>query len=386
VPDERAGPPTHFLSAERTAPLVLAEEIARAAASPLVTAILGASGSAAALLDANRQVIAFNGSYLSAAGIDDAERLLGLRPGEALGCVHVEGQEGGCGTTAACPTCGAALAMLSVLRDGQPAEQRCALSMVRGGERLDLEFRARACRLDLDGTPMILLTLQDVSLEARRAMRERTFLHDLSNLATGLHSAAEELVAEAVTPVVEELRQLAEQLVQQIRLQRLLASGDKASLARLSRKALEVSDGLAQLRAVAERQPVASGRGVDWPRVVTGLVVQADPALFHHVLVNMVLNALEAVRPGERIRVEVLPEAARVRFRVWNPGAIPAAVVPRIFQRYFSTRPGPGRGHGTWAMKLFGEDLLGGSVTFGTSAAEGTWFELALARAGPAPA
>ena len=276
--------------------------------------------------------------------------------------------------------------MLSALRDGQPAERRCALSVNRGGERLDLEFRARASRLELDGSSFLLLTLQDVSMEARRAMVERTFLHDLGNLATGLHSAADELVTENSTPVGEEVRQLAELLVQQIRLQRLLASGEEAPLSRLSRRVLEVSDALAQLRAVAERQPAAAGRGVAWPRVTTGLVVHADPALFHHVLVNMVLNALEAVQPGERVRVEVLPEAAQVRVRVWNPGVIPAAVVPRIFQRYFSTKPGPGRGHGTWAMKLFGEDLLGGSVTFDTTAAGGTWFELALARAGPGPA
>ena len=110
-------------------------------------------------------------------------------------------------------------------------------------------------------------------------------------------------------------------------------------------------------------------------------MVRADPGLFHHVLVGMVLNALEAVPAGSRVRLEVCPEAERVRFRVWNPGVIPAAVVPRIFQRYFTTKPEPGRGHGTWAMKVFGEDLLGGSVAFGTSEAEGTWFELALPRA-----
>ena len=58
MPEDRAGPPTHFLSAQRTAPPVLAAEIARAAVSPLVTAVLDASGSAAAILDLNRQVIA----------------------------------------------------------------------------------------------------------------------------------------------------------------------------------------------------------------------------------------------------------------------------------------------------------------------------------------
>jgi phage-related tail fiber protein len=66
---------------------------------------------------------------------------------------------------------------------------------------------------------------------------------------------------------------------------------------------------------------------------------------------------------------------------VWNEGTIPAAIVPRIFHRYFSTKPEPGRGHGTWAMKALGEKALGGTVSFDTSKAGGTWFQLALTRA-----
>jgi sensor histidine kinase regulating citrate/malate metabolism len=55
-------------------------------------------------------------------------------------------------------------------------------------------------------------------------------------------------------------------------------------------------------------------------------------------------------------------------------------VRPRIFQRCFTTKPGEGRGQGTFAMKLFGEGYLGGTVSFETSAREGTTFELRLPR------
>lgn len=79
--------------------------------------------------------------------------------------------------------------------------------------------------------------------------------------------------------------------------------------------------------------------------------------------------------------MEVEQEPDLIRLRVWNAGAIPAAVQPRIFQRYFSTKSDSGRGHGTWAMKLFGEELLGGQVRFETSEASGTIFEIALPRA-----
>lgn len=384
MPIEPRDPAPPFLPAERTQASALLEEVARAAASPLVTAVLDAAGSAAALLDLNRQVIALNAAYLAAAGVDDPEGLLGLRPGEALGCRQLHGEEG-CGTTAACPTCGAALAMMSALADGEPASRRCALGVDRAGVKVDLEFEARACPVEIDGQHLLLLTLRDVSREARRALVERTFLHDLSNLATGLQSAAEELGTEGAYDAGEDIRQLSELLVQQVRLQRLLASGERAALTRVAKKAVELCDVLTSVRAAMHHHPAALGRSVEWPRVVTGLLVWADPALLHHVVASMVENALEAVPQGTRVRLEVVAEEARVRIRVSNPGTIPAAVVPRIFQRYFTTRPEPGRGHGTWAMKYFGEELLGGTVTFDTSETLGTSFDFSLPRAPPPP-
>src|SRR5512142_1772761 len=116
--------PARFLPAGRTQPSLLAAEIARAAASPLVAAVLEASGAAAAVLDSHRQVVAFNTSYLAAAGVEEPAQVLGLRPGEALGCTYVERVSTGCGTTAACPSCGAALAIVAAMQGTSPAERR----------------------------------------------------------------------------------------------------------------------------------------------------------------------------------------------------------------------------------------------------------------------
>ena len=131
---------------------------------------------AAAILDQHRQVIAFNASYLAASGVDDPREVLGLRPGEALDCIHPQDTGKGCGTTHACPTCGAALVILSALR-GQADERRCALRLLRDGVVVDREFRARATPVRIEGLPVVLLVLRDVSAEARRAMLERSFMH-----------------------------------------------------------------------------------------------------------------------------------------------------------------------------------------------------------------
>ncbi len=48
----------------------------------------------------------------------------------------------------------------------------------------------------------------------------------------------------------------------------------------------------------------------------------------------------------------------------------------RIFQRNFSTKAEAGRGIGTFSMKLLGEEVLGGKVSFTSTENDGTVFVL----------
>ena len=106
-----------------------------------------------------------------------------------------------------------------------------------------------------------------------------------------------------------------------------------------------------------------------------------DPLLLEHVLTNLLVNAFEASRPGGLVRLTLAPGEGEIELRVWNAGEIPIAVRSRIFQRYFTTKPGEGRGQGTYATKLFAEECLGGRVAFTSEPGEGTTFEVRLPRA-----
>ncbi len=64
-------------------------------------------------------------------GIDDLAKALGLRPGEALQCIHADDEPSGCGTTKFCSTCGAAIAIVSSLKHNKSVERICALSSNR---------------------------------------------------------------------------------------------------------------------------------------------------------------------------------------------------------------------------------------------------------------
>src|SRR5512138_1813311 len=79
---------TWFLESERVTTPRLAAQIAFAASSPIIDAILKTGAGAVAVLNDRRQVVAFNSAYLRMLGVDEPSAALGLRPGEAVHCAH----------------------------------------------------------------------------------------------------------------------------------------------------------------------------------------------------------------------------------------------------------------------------------------------------------
>ena len=133
---------TAYLPSERTGALKLATEISVASRSAVVEALLLGTGTALAVLDRNRQVVAMNAGYVALLGVEDPGEVLGLRSGESLGCVHAQETPGGCGTTPACPSCGVAVAMLVAARRREASERDCCLRVERDGVASDHVFRA----------------------------------------------------------------------------------------------------------------------------------------------------------------------------------------------------------------------------------------------------
>jgi len=89
------------------------------------------------------------------------------------------------------------------------------------------------------------------------------------------------------------------------------------------------------------------------------------------------IKRLEASPTNGKVKFWIEDEEDFVSFCVWNKAFIPQSVAPRIFQRNFSTKEQDGRGIGTYSMKLFGEKILNGRVSFTTSETDGTIFKFA---------
>jgi signal transduction histidine kinase len=76
----------------------------------------------------------------------------------------------------------------------------------------------------------------------------------------------------------------------------------------------------------------------------SGGLVRADSTQLGQVILNLLLNAVEAAPSGGSIEVETSALADRgLRIRVWNSGdALPEELTTRIFEPFFTTKA-----HGT---------------------------------------
>ena len=373
---------THFAPAARADAAELKRSIGRVNSHPVMHSLLDMVGGLIAILNEQRQILAVNTAFLRRVGLDNGNSVIGLRVGETLNCVHADEMPGGCGTSEYCSTCGAAIAMVAALQDAQPQEQRCVVRVRRDGHADDVCFAVRAQRIEHDRERFILIFLRDVTAQEERAALERLFYHDLANITAGIQGIAEN-ISDAPTRMrqrmEEQLAKLCVRLSTEIAVQRALARGTTSGyLAR--RTPLQVDALLKELGNILDRHPAMYDRSLEFGAQPAVDVIDSDRSLLLRVLLNMLTNALEHTPAGGTVRVWVEGDDSGVTFCVWNEEAIPQDVARRVFQRYFTTKRGEGHGLGAFAMKLLGEEVLGGTVTFDSDASGGTTFRLWLPR------
>ena len=376
---------THFAASERAGSPELQREIEAVNVSPVIDALLHSVFGMIAILNVHRQIVALNDRLLRELGIVDPGAVLGLRPGDVLSCLHADEEEGGCGTSRYCSSCGAAIAIVTSLCLDEPAERVCALTAERDGRQVDICLLVSAGPVRIAGERYVFLMLKDITRDWSRASLERSFFHDINNMLCGLTSATSLLDVGHVDPeLVVTIKQLSARITREVAVQAKLHGGDGDVIAKMPEKAT-VGGVLAELKSLYGNHPAARGKSIDLRVGNAEADLETDVSLLLRVLGNMTLNALEATDDGGSVVVSAAPVGDRIVFRVRNRGCLEEGVARRVFQRNFSTKGGEGRGLGTYAMKLLGESILGGEVDFVSTEADGTEFRYTLpARQGEA--
>jgi hypothetical protein len=365
---------TYFAPAERANENDIAVEIEIVSNSSLVSGLLHSISGLLAVLNEHRQIIALNDSFLQMLGINDPVKALGLRPGEAVQCIHAHDGPAGCGTTKFCSTCGAAIAMVSSLAESKPIERICALSANRGGKEVDIVLLVKSHPIKIGGKRFLLLFLQDITQQQQRAALERTFYHDVNNILCMLVGSSELLVAVAPSELAKNIHLASLRLVKEVAIQRCLSQNEFSDYQPIWLE-LTTEQILKEIRSFFADHPIAREKNISISEDHPDISIKTDISLLLRVLCNMISNALEATAKNGVVKIWLEHGGSFLSFCVWNEQEIPLEVANRIFQRNFSTKEQVGRGIGTYSMKLLGEKILGGQVSFSTSKQEGTIFK-----------
>lgn len=363
--------PASFLPAETASQDEVLRQSGLIHSASLVIEMLDGMINFSLVLNRQRQAVYVNKpfrEFLASHGIDG---LIGKRMGNLVGCKHPTEAEGGCGTTEACQRCGAAQALAHALK-GEQASDECRILSRSAGDDLDLKVSVKP--LKVGGEEFLLLSLLDISSDKRRSVMERLFFHDIINTAGGVQGLLG--VMEASSPgeaaaYVPTAARAADRMVEQILAQRDLAAAERGEL-RPRTEPVRAAEFLAEVAGLFSAHEVAKDKFLVVAADCEDAALATDKTLLSRVIGNLAKNALEAERAGATVTLNCKREGGRAVFTVHNPSRMPEEARLQVFQRSFSTK-GPGRGLGTYSIRLLTERYLNGSVSFSTGP-EGTTF------------
>ncbi|GAB4286043.1 MAG: PAS domain-containing sensor histidine kinase [Ignavibacteriaceae bacterium] len=372
---------TYFDTPQRTGINAIDEKSKHISSNDIIMQMLEGFPNLAVILDENRQIVAFNSKAKSILNGDQNGKIIGMRIGEAIGCIHAFEMNGGCGTSRFCRNCGAGKCNKYSRETGKNCTSECRINISRNNKISALDLKVYTSVLNLNGRKFYLFSIEDIADQKRKLVLERLFFHDILNTATAIQGIAT-VISETSDP--EELKTFthmlensSNQLIHEIKAQRDLIFAESGSLA-VNPKHCKVEFILDQVYDMYVEHKLTENKTLLKIYPEESAEIYTDHVLLVRSIGNLVKNALEAAIDGEIVKIYAEVISGFVCFNVWNDGYIPEKVQLQIFQRSFSTKGETGRGVGTYSVKLLVEQYLGGEVFFRTDKSEGTVFTIKL--------
>ena len=322
------------------------------------------------VLDAERHVIAANDSFLVRAR-NSREQV--------LGCQCREFSPGGC-TVADCPT-------LACLKSGGRQVRICERRTPEG--KVVWEEVHASPVLDSSGRlQQVVEVWRDISerraAEARLAESHRLasvgtlasgFSHELNTPLATILTCVEGILREADSPWLRESASIARDQV-------LRCRGITQHFLRMSRgqrsqgEVVDLAPVISSVTRLIEPTARENAVKIEVRPLPDGMHVRAEEAELQHTLINLLLNAVQASRPGQKVMVEC-QTAKDVRVRIVDNGSgISAENQKRIFEPFFSARQG-GTGLGLFLSLNFVR-RWGGDILVASEPGRGSTFEIVL--------
>ena len=310
-------------------------------------------------------------------------------------------------------------AELGAMPLGLPVERIAGVDcdrLLAGGRPIQVEIGAppRTLHLAAQGSPdgeERIIVVSDITDELERTTKashdDRLAIigqlaggvaHDFNNLLMVIGSYAGLLVDELAEPLRDDAVQIGVAAKQATDLTRQLLTFSRRES--ILPEVIDVAAAVGRMEKLFGRMlgppiELAMSVAADAPHIL------ADPSQFEQVLMNLLLNARDAMPGGGRVAltvagVELDERAARRRglapgrflaVEVADTGGgIPADVLPRVFDPYFTTKP---RGKGTGLGLAIVHGIVrqaGGDITVESTRGAGTRFRILVPETLAAPA
>ena len=329
------------------------------------------------ILNEERQIIYTNKTLLAMLKVREVSEILGKRPGEVLGCVNSDIEEGGCGTSMACTVCGAVNTILQAQMSKEIKKGQCLVSVAADKGTNSGEFEVTVSPIEVNGRYFYVFSLMDISEEKRRQALEKIFFHDLLNTAGGLTGVVnlmkDHSLGDQCDHLVEMIERISKNLVEEVQAQKELLAAEKGEL-KLYTEFFSSKQIMEDVIVGLQNHTVAENKTLIIAEDSVDTTLESDPRLLKRIIMNMTKNALEAEEDGSVVKLSCnFTGEDKVSFNVQNPKVIPEKIQLQIFQRSFSTK-GAGRGLGTYSIKLLSEKYLNGFASFVSTKGTGTIF------------
>jgi len=324
------------------------------------------------ILNQKREIVFSNKAFQALLENGSIESILGMKPGDVLGCSLSQAGPDGCGTAKGCRTCGA-LKSVKIAIDGDTGSEECT---IKAGPTSMMHLKVTSEIIQFGDKDFILYSMQDISQEKKKALLERIFYHDILNSAHNINSMAELISDNEAIGNREEylglLTKSTNELIDEINTQRILSNGNNANYIS---NPVSINSFHFYKDLKSEFESLADGGLIiSLDKRSENFNFSADKVLLKRVVTNMMKNAIEAEQYRGKITIGMMSLNEKgAMLWVHNQLYMSEEVQSQIFNRSFSTK-GSDRGLGTYSMKILTERFMKGKISFTSSVNNGTTF------------
>lgn len=346
--------------------------------APYLTDLCNGLPSIILILNQQRQIVYASNKFLELAQISDCRKLIGMRPGEALGCMHAEGSKDGCGTTPACQHCGAARAILSSLA-GLKAQEEFHIARLIRCEPETLDLLVQATPFTYIDERFTIFAVTDIRMDMRRQVLEKLLFHDFLNSSADLEQLMNHLATNAPSELkdkIELTRQNLNLLLDEVQTQKDLAMPE-VHRQDIKVAAMQAYSLLEELARIFQTLSIAVDHRIELEQVDEKLEVVSDRALIKRILGLLLKDALESSLPHQTVHLGCGLQKGRIVFWVHSQRFIPPSIQLQIFHQRYSAK-GKGVLRSAYDARFLAERYLKGKVEYESTPEKGTTFSLSL--------